>query len=134
MKFAGLIDTLKAASVNLGLATIGLSFNHNLSIKADKKKKASQYILLWGGGTKTGILIQVTKLVYGLRVITTASPKHHDFLRSFGADAVFDYHDSDVVDQIKKVGGANIPYAFDMVLIDTSFQLIYVRNRRSQLW
>ena len=127
VKPAGLIDNFEgAASVNLGLATIGLSFHHNLSIKADKIKNASQHILLWGGGTTTGILaIQVAKLVYGLRVITTASPKHHDFLRSLGADAVFDYHDSDVVDQIKKVGGANIPYAFDMVSIDTSFQLIY---------
>ncbi|CUM51885.1 unnamed protein product [Debaryomyces tyrocola] len=57
VKPAGLTDTFEgAALVNLGLATIGLSFHHNLSIKADRRKNASKYILLWGGGTTTGIL------------------------------------------------------------------------------
>lgn len=58
------------------------------------------------------------------RVITTASPIHHDFLRSLGADAVFDYHDSDVVDQIK-AGGANIHYALDTVGNEQTFQSVY---------
>lgn len=126
-KAAGLIDSFEgAASVNLGLATTGLSFHHNLSIKAGKKLNASKYILLWIGGTITGVLaVQVAKLVYGLKVIATASPKYHDFLKYLGADKVFDYRDSDIVDQIKKVGGASIFYALDMVSTEGSFQKVY---------
>lgn len=115
-----------AASVNLGLATIGLSFNHKLGIKTDKQTNASKYILIWGGATATGILaIQVAKLAYGLKVITTASSKHHDFLKSLGADEVFDYHDSNVIEQIKKAGGANINYALDTVSNEQTFQSVY---------
>ena len=115
-----------AASINLGLVTVGLSFNHKLGIKADKQTNASKYILIWGGATATGILaIQVAKLAYGLKVITTASSKHHDFLKSLGADEVFDYHDSNVIEQIKKTGGANINYALDTVSNEQTFQSVY---------
>ena len=67
-----------AASVTLGLSTIGISFSHYLNI--GKHKKEGDSILIWGGATATGILaIQVAKLVYNLNVITTASPKNHAF-------------------------------------------------------
>jgi hypothetical protein len=38
-------------------------------------------------------------------VVTTASPKNHDLVKSFGADAVFDYRDPDVVQKIKDWAG-----------------------------
>ncbi|CUM49346.1 unnamed protein product [Debaryomyces fabryi] len=124
---SSLINTFEgAASINLGLVTVGLSFHHKLGIKADKQANASKYILIWGGATATGILaIQVAKLAYGLNVITTASSKHHDFLKSLGADKVFDYHDSDVIEQIKKAGGSNIRYALDTVSNEQTFQSVY---------
>jgi len=124
---SSLINTFEgAASINLGLVTVGLSFHHKLGIKADKQANASKYILIWGGATATGILaIQVAKLAYGLNVITTASSKHHDFLRSLGADEVFDYHDSNVIEQIKKAGGSNINYALDTVSNEQTFQSVY---------
>lgn len=115
-----------AASVTLGLSTIGVSFHYNLGIKVDKKTNASKYILIWGGATATGVLaIQVAKLAYGLKVITTASSKHHDFLKSLGADEVFDYHDPTVIEQIKRAGGANINYALDTVSNEQTFQSVY---------
>ncbi|CUM49348.1 uncharacterized protein AC631_05219 [Debaryomyces fabryi] len=115
-----------AASVTLGLCTIGVSFHYHLGIKTDKKTNSSKYILIWGGATATGILaIQIASLVYGLKVITTAAPDHHDFLRSLGADEVFDYHDSNVVKQIKKVGGSSIHYALDTVSDIQTFQSVY---------
>ncbi|CAG84990.2 DEHA2B00858p [Debaryomyces hansenii CBS767] len=115
-----------AASVTLGLGTVGVSFHYHLGIKVDKQANASKYILIWGGATGTGILaIQIAKLIYGLKVITTASSDHHNFLRTLGADEVFDYHDSDVVDQIKKVGNSNINYALDTVSDTQTFQSVY---------
>lgn len=115
-----------AASVTLGLVTVGLSFHHKLGIKTNKEANSSKYILIWGGATATGILaIQVAKLIYNLKVITTASSKHHDYLRSLGADEVFDYRNSDVTEQIRKVGGGNIRYALDTVSDLQTFQSVY---------
>lgn len=49
-------------------------------------------ILIYGGSTATGILgIQFAKLS-GLTVITTSSPRNFEYLKSLGADAVYDYH------------------------------------------
>jgi hypothetical protein len=41
----------------------------------------------------------------GARVVSTASPKNFDLVKSLGADAVFDYRDSDVVKKIKDWAG-----------------------------
>jgi NADPH:quinone reductase-like Zn-dependent oxidoreductase len=38
-------------------------------------------------------------------VVSTASPKNFDLVKSLGADAVFDYRDSDVVKKIKDWAG-----------------------------
>lgn len=123
----GPIDSYEgAASVTLGLVTVALSFAHNLHISTDRNANASKYILIWSGSTATGFLaIQVAKLVYGLNVITTASKKNHDVLKSIGADHVLDYKDKDVVEQIKKIGGENIHYALDTFSTEESLQSVY---------
>ncbi|OLL24013.1 Zinc-binding alcohol dehydrogenase domain-containing protein cipB [Neolecta irregularis DAH-3] len=46
----------------------------------------------------------------GYHVITTASKHNHDYLTSLGASKNFDYHDSDVVEQIKKEGKIQVIY------------------------
>lgn len=115
-----------AASVTLGLSTVILSLHYHLGIKADKQANSSNYILIWGGSGTTGRLaIQIAKLAYGLRVITTSSPNYHDVLRSLGADDVFDYKDPDVVEKVRNVGGANILYALDAVSTLQTFQAVY---------
>lgn len=111
-----------AASINLGLVTVGLSFSHYLQI--DNKKQPGDSILIWGGATATGVLaIQVAKLVYNLKVITTASPKNHTLLKQLGADYVFDYGDADVVSKIKSVG--QIKFALDTIATPETFQKVY---------
>jgi NADPH:quinone reductase-like Zn-dependent oxidoreductase len=58
-------------------------------------------ILIYGGSTATGLLgIQFAKLS-GYRVATTASPSNFDYLKSLGADGVFDYRSPTVVDDIR---------------------------------
>jgi NADPH:quinone reductase-like Zn-dependent oxidoreductase len=120
----GPIDTFEgAASVTLGLTTVVLSYAGNLNISKEDKGK---YILIWGGATAAGILsIQLAKLAYGLKVITTASPKNAEFLKSIGADHVLSYHDSDVVDQIRNIAKGDIKYAIDTVAAPESFQALY---------
>lgn len=72
-----------------------------------------QPILIYGGSTATGILgVQYAKLS-GYRVITTASPRNFEYLKSLGADATIDYHSPTAVDEIKKAAGAPLKLAWD---------------------
>ncbi|ONH64980.1 Protein TOXD [Cyberlindnera fabianii] len=121
---SGPIDSFAgAASVTLGLSTVVLSFASNLNIKDEDKGK---YILIWGGATATGILaIQIATKGFGLKVATTASKKHHEYLKSLGADVVVDYNDSDAVEQIKKATGSDIRYGFDTVSEPETWQSLY---------
>lgn len=115
-----------AASVTLGLVTIGISFSYCLRPDERGSKDGENYILIWGGATASGMLaIQVAKLVYNLKVITTASKKNHEYLKSLGADYTFDYNDADVVEQIKKVGGANLRFGLDTIAVPETFQKVY---------
>lgn len=127
---AGPIDSYEgAASVTLGLVTVTLSFAHSLKLKADSSKA----ILIWSGATATGILaIQLAKLLFGLKVITTASPKHHDFLKSLGADAVYDYKDPEVVSKIRKYAQGSIAYGFDTISEEATFQALYDATEGSE--
>ncbi|KAH6842652.1 chaperonin 10-like protein [Chaetomium sp. MPI-CAGE-AT-0009] len=59
-----------------------------------------QGVLIWGGASSIGSFSIQSARILGFTVYTTASPKHHAYLKGLGADAVFDYKDSDVVAQI----------------------------------
>ncbi|ESK87230.1 zinc-binding oxidoreductase [Moniliophthora roreri MCA 2997] len=86
----------------------------------DEPTKEPFSILIWGGATSVGqFAIQLAKNA-GLQVITTASPKNHELLKSLGADAVFDYRDSAVVDKVIKQVGGKLAYAVDCVSTDDS--------------
>ncbi|KAK6462413.1 zinc-binding oxidoreductase alcohol dehydrogenase [Scheffersomyces coipomensis] len=124
---ASIINTFEgAAAITLSLSTVGLSLSHSLKIKPTKESNSSKYILIWGGATSAGIVaIQIAKSVYGLKVITTASKKHHEFLKSLGADATFDYRDSNVIDQIKVFAQGKIYYALDTVSTIETYQQTY---------
>lgn len=121
-----LVNFEALASVPLGLTTISVSFNHSLGIPQDKSANSNNYILIWGGSTASGILaIQIAKLVYGLKVITTCSGKNMEFVKSLGADEVFDYNDSDVTTKISKVGDGKIKFALDTAALIETHQSTY---------
>lgn len=117
------IDSFEgAASVTVGLVTVGISFAHSLNIAKNKEKGDS--ILIWGGATATGILaIQVAKLVYNLNVIVTASPKNHEYLKDLGADHTLDYNDADVVLKLQLLG--HIKFGLDTISNKDTFQKLY---------
>lgn len=119
---AGPIDTFEgAASVTLGLVTVTLSLAHNLKVE-----KGTGALLVWLGATATGSLaIQVAKRLYGLTVVTTASPKHTDYLKLLGADAVFDYKDPEVAAKIQEYSKGSIRYALDTISSKETLQSVY---------
>lgn len=129
------LDTFEAAaSVTLGLGTLGMSFGSNFGLSSkDKAANASKAILIWGGATATGILaIQVAKAVFGLTVFATASPKQHEFLTSLGADKVFDYRDEQVIENIKNYAKGKIAYALDTISSKDTWQQTYDATEGSE--
>lgn len=118
------LDTYEAlASIALGLGTVGVSFNYHLQMPRDNN---NAYILIWGGSTATGIVaIQVAKLVYNIKVITTCSAKNFGLVKSLGAEMAFDYHDPNVVANIKQFAKGKITYALDTVGFQESIQQTY---------
>jgi NADPH:quinone reductase-like Zn-dependent oxidoreductase len=55
----------------------------------------------------------------GWTVVSTSSPKNFDYVRSLGADHVFDYRDPDVVKKIRETV-PHIQYVFDTIGNETS--------------
>ncbi|KAF8579970.1 GroES-like protein [Ramaria rubella] len=83
-------------------------------------------ILIYGSGTTAGqYLIQVLRLAGYTRILTTASAKHHDHLRSLGATDVFDYSDDDLSDKILEANNKKpIKYAVDCVTAESSLKQV----------
>ena len=72
-------------------------------------------ILIWAASTNVGIhSIQLSKILAPHRPIyAVASASHHDFLRSLGADRMYDYHDTGVEATIFDASAGSIKSAID---------------------
>lgn len=74
----------------------------------DKTKK----LLVWSGATSVGQFVIQFARATGLYVITTASPKHHDFLHELGAAETYDYSDETTPEKISEAH-PDLVYAYD---------------------
>lgn len=75
-------------------------------------------LLIWGASSSIGTSALQLARNMGFKVFATASPAHHQSLKSLGALEVFDYHDSSVIDKIvaaAKSAGTPITLGFDAV-------------------
>lgn len=90
------------------LALVGLTAL--VSVEDALQLKKGETILIQGGaGGVAGFAIQLSKHI-GARVITTASARNHDYVRSLGADQIIDYNTQDFT---KAVSGCDA--VFDTV-------------------
>ena len=67
----------------------------------------------------------------GLRPITTCSPKNFDFVKSFGAEAVFDYRSPSCGADIKKYTKNGLGYAIDCITEESSMKICYAAIGRA---
>jgi NADPH:quinone reductase-like Zn-dependent oxidoreductase len=72
-------------------------------------------ILIWSGTSATGQYAVQFATLAGLRVISTSSTKNIDFVKSLGADEVFDYADSKTPKRILSATGGALKYAMDCI-------------------
>jgi NADPH:quinone reductase-like Zn-dependent oxidoreductase len=93
-----------------------------VSIEDTLKLKRGETILIQGGaGGVAGFGIALAKHI-GARVITTASPSNHEYVRKLGADEVIDYRSQDFTKVVK-----NVDAVFDTVggdVIERSYAVL----------
>ncbi len=77
-----------------------------------------------GAGAIGQFAIQIAKCK-GATVFATAAKPHHSYLKQLGADAVFDYHDADIAEQIKReLGQGQLTAVIDSVGGDATLRNI----------
>ncbi|KAL3462460.1 chaperonin 10-like protein [Aspergillus heterothallicus] len=115
----GLPDNLSdedAATLGVSISTVGQGLYRALGLPLPSettKGTDSQYILIHGGSTATGIYgIQFARLS-GLKVIATSSPHNFDYLKSLGAEAVFDYKSPSAGPDIRSYTNNTLTLAWD---------------------
>lgn len=78
-----------------------------------------QTVLINGGAGGVGtIAIQIARHV-GVRVLTTCSASNADYVRSLGADYAIDYHNEDVVAQVRGICPDGVDLVLDSVGLGT---------------
>lgn len=66
-------------------------------------------------------MLQLLKLAGYRNIVTTASPRNHEFLKSLGATHTFDYRSTDLTTELLSVTkGSKYRYAIDIVAAQSS--------------
>ena len=126
----GPVNSLEAAvSLPVSLTTAGGILFHDFPNKLLWEPAEPQNnfpLLVWGGATGVGLLlIQLAKRTHAYtKIIAVASRSHEAMLRTFGADDVFDYHDADVVQQIR-AKYPDIQHLVDAVSEQSTIRQVY---------
>jgi NADPH:quinone reductase-like Zn-dependent oxidoreductase len=98
------VSYAEAAVVPLGLTTAACGLFQSdllaLELPAANSPKRDPWVIIWGGSTSVGSNAIQLAVAAGYNVVTTASPRNFDYLRSLGAALVFDYRSGTVARDI----------------------------------
>ncbi|KNG87339.1 zinc-binding oxidoreductase CipB [Aspergillus nomiae NRRL 13137] len=88
-------------------------------------KPTGKTLLVWGGASSVGAVTIQLAVASGLKVVTTASPANHEFVKALGASAVFDYRSPSVVEDIvKELQDSDLAGVYDAIAEEPSFEPI----------
>ncbi|KAF2996726.1 hypothetical protein E8E13_006028 [Curvularia kusanoi] len=123
----------EAAVMPLGLTTAaaGLFENEQLGLRypSMQAKPIKETVLIWGGSTSVGCNAIQLAVAAGYDVVSTASPRNFDLVKSLGAREVFDYRDMNVTNNIvKSLEGQQLAGAM-AIGEDSAFRCIDVLSR-----
>ncbi|KAF2864725.1 putative zinc-binding oxidoreductase ToxD [Massariosphaeria phaeospora] len=106
----------EAAPAGIAVITIGQGLYQSLQLPwPDKPLEQKMPILIYGGSSAMGATgIQFAKMS-GFEVLTTCSPKNFDYVKSLGADKVFDYASPTVAADIRAYTNDKLFYAWDTI-------------------
>ncbi|KAF3035530.1 hypothetical protein E8E12_001482 [Didymella heteroderae] len=105
--------TYGVSAVTAVLALCGrLGFPEVETLLDPNCERATGTLFVYSGATAAGLsVIQLAK-AFGWKVVTTASPHSYDLVKSYGADAVFNYRDENVSADVAKAH-PDIKFAVD---------------------
>ena len=95
----------------LSTAACGLFQSDGLALAPPQEAPAptGRTVLVWGGSTSVGSNAIQLAVAAGYEVITTASPRNHDYVKRLGATEAFDYRSPSVVkDIVRALGGRTL--------------------------
>ncbi|KZT00987.1 GroES-like protein [Laetiporus sulphureus 93-53] len=122
----GTLSHEQAAALGCGFWTAVQALYHPKRlglVEPPARVDKEQWVFIYGGSGSVGqYAIQLAHLS-GYKVVTTASPRNFELVRSLGADVVFDYHDSDVVSKVKAATGDSIAESFDTISLRESQEI-----------
>ncbi|KAF2874834.1 chaperonin 10-like protein [Massariosphaeria phaeospora] len=116
-----------AAMSGIGIGTTGLAIFYYLKPPGTLEKPAEKpvTVLVNGGATASGTMaIQLLRLA-GLNPIATCSPKNNDLVTSYGASAVFSYHDDNCAALIRSHTKNALKYVLDCVATASAIELCH---------
>lgn len=116
MKIPENLSFEEASTLGVGITTVGQGLYQSLQLPLPEQPQTVAIpVLIYGGSTATGALaIQYAKLS-GLTVVTTCSPRNMDYVKSLGADAVYDYNSPDCSKDIKEFTKDQLKHVFDCI-------------------
>lgn len=82
-------------------------------------------ILIYGAGATSGqYAVQLLALAGYKRIIATASPRHHSYLKSLGAAHVIDYNADDMPEKILLAAGRSLQFVLDCISAEGTLKSI----------
>ena len=75
----------------------------HLPYPTENPEETRAIILVWGGSSSVGSSVIQLAVASGLNVISTASPRSFDLVKTLGAESVLDYTSPDITDDLIKV-------------------------------
>ena len=114
----------EASSVGIALLTAGQTLYQTLQLNLPTSPYKTLFpVLVYGASSSVGMyVVQLAKLS-GLQVLAVASRKNFEYLEGLGAAKCFDYHDIDVVKQIKGFA-PDLAHAVDCISEGSSPELV----------
>ncbi|EAW07628.1 zinc-binding alcohol dehydrogenase family protein [Aspergillus clavatus NRRL 1] len=122
-----------AAALCTSFMTCGLALFKSLQLPSDPLSPTEKPIpvLVYGGASASGTAaIQLLRLA-GYRPIVTCSPHSYEMVKSYGAEATFDYHGPDCAAQIRAYTKNGLRYALDCISTVQSMQICYAALGRA---
>ncbi|WVO15529.1 hypothetical protein L204_103188 [Cryptococcus depauperatus] len=92
---------------------------------ADTKVSGHPWYIVYGASTSVGLFAVPLAKILGYRVLAVCSPHSFDLVKSYGADAVLDYHHHEkAIDDALKITDGGVEYALDTISDGDSLKLV----------
>jgi len=113
----------------ISTASVGLYLPDylGLPLPSTSPQSTGKVLLIWGAASSVGATAVQLAAASGLRVIATASPSNHQFVKYLGASVVFDYRSPTVVnDIVNELRGNEIAGIYDAISEEATFEPLSV--------